>query len=132
MTETKTRTVLLASESGPERDRLKKALASVFSDRKEVPYYREVADYRKLLVELQSLEKNLVTLVVISGFEGRWHMLFGNFAALVESQIAGVFMSKNTDTLSAAQKYGLQSVTFAGGENQVALVAAAQLAKLQV
>jgi hypothetical protein len=132
MTTPENRIVLLASESGPERDRLKKALEPVFTERNETPQYREIGDYRELLIELQSLEKNLVTLVVISGFKGRWHMLFGKFAALVETKIAGVFMSDNALTLQAGEKRGFRSVPSSQSEAGVTVAVREQLNKLAV
>lgn len=132
MTETKQRTVLLASMNLPERNRLKKALEPVFAERNETPIYREIDDYRDLIKEWQLLKENLVTLVVLSGFGGYWHTLFRKLTKLVESEIAGVLMHSKPLTLQKAQEYGLRSVPTALGERGVAQAVREQLAKLTV
>ena len=132
MIEAKTRTVLLASESEPERKRLKKALEPVFADRNETPIYREISDYRDLIKEWKLLKENLVTLVVLSGFGGYWHTLFDKLTKLVESEIAGVLMHSEPLTLHKAQEYGLRSVPKALGEPGAAQAVREQLVKLTV
>ena len=59
-------------------------------------------------------------------------MLFGKFAALVETKIAGVFMSDNAHTLQAGEKRGFRSVPSSQSETGVAVAVREQLNKLAV
>lgn len=101
----KHRVVLVADNDKFERARQKKAVTDILKARGETAEFREAVHPAQLVEELNALKDNLVTLVVVTGFNHYWHRIFEKFA-VISSDVAAIFMNKNKDLFYAADRAG--------------------------
>ena len=108
---TNEREVLIASTNGAQIDRIRRTLEQVFAARGETVTWHEATSVFGALQVMGRMEKSLVPLVVMAGFDGQWFEVLGRAQEIAANQIVTIMMSGSELDAAAAYAYGIHAVS---------------------
>lgn len=114
------REVLIASSNRAQISRIRRTLEKVFASRGESVTWHEATSTFGALQVMGRLEKSLVPLVVMAGFDGQWYEVLGRAQEIAWREIVTIMMTGNEQDQQAAYAYGIHTISTVLAEEEMA------------